>query len=362
MVLTYALLIVMAIVCSLSCGAVSLGGNRNRCVNGTDVPAARVLIFLVFLTLIIFSGFRGISALINDEYAYRNRVLSMTDRSLMSALSDGPEKLDNLINWISSRIMPGESQWILFSYSLITYSCFIYIIYKYCDFFELGILLLFLLNIVNVSFNTMQQMTAVAVASLGIPFIFGKKFFKYLIVIIVATLIHNSAIMLIAVYFVANMKPWSGKFIGIASAFVVVMALFNTVAPNFFSSVGMLEEYGDSYGQGVRIITVLVAFIPLVFTIFFRSILPQDDDTLNCTINMAMIYAMIYLVSTQNLYVARFAMYLQPYLIILYTRAMSYLKKENYSAITYFVLVVGYGATLIYFTKDSEYHFQNIFK
>lgn len=358
---TYAILICWAIAFVFARAAVVQGGDKNGRVGGTNESSAKVLVFLTFLTFAIFMGFRYISAEVNDEYVYRNRVLAMVDVSLGSALSGEKEIINVLLNWVTAQIFPGESQWIIVTYSLITFGAFIYCIYSFCDNFEFGISLLILLNIVNVCFNTTQQMAAVAVSMIGIPFVYKQKFIKYAIVIAIATMIHISAIILIAVYFIANMKPWSTKFIGVAAGFVVVMAVFNQIAPNFFNSLGVLEEYGSSYGDGVKTITVLVAFVPLGFAFYMKRYFPSDDEQLNCGINMSLVYAMIYLVSTQNKYVARCAMYIQPYIIVLYTRAMSYLKKENMSTLAYFVLYFGYGATFIYFTKEERYRFVSPF-
>lgn len=355
MALIYTFLIVIAIVYPLARGAISVGGNRDGRLAGTDNTGAKVLVFIIFLVFFFYAGFRGISAAVNDEWVYRNRVLSMASKPLTYIFEDSNEVLDNLGYWIVSHLLPGESQWMLAYYAMITYGCFIYAMYKQCDNFDLAILLLFLLNMVNVSFNTMQQMEAVSVTMLGIPFVHKKQFLKYAIVVLIAALIHSSAIVLIAVYFIANMKPWSGKFIAVAAGFVVIMLLFNTVMPGLFSRMEILEDYEGSYGNGVKIITVLVAFVPLIFSFIFRSYFPSDDNAFNCSVNMSLVYAMIYLVSTQNLYVARFAMYLQPYIILLYTRGITYLRKENLSGVTLFCLIAGYGLTMVYFVQNISY-------
>lgn len=354
-------LILIAVTYPLSRGAVNLSGSKDGRLGATDETGVKVVVFLIFLIFAITFGFRGIIAAVNDEYAYRNRVLRMVGKELPAVMKGTSEYIDTFACWITAKIFPGESQWILFYYSTVTYAFFIIFIYKYCDNFEFGILLLFLLNIVNVSMNTMQQMEAVAISTLGIPYVYKRNFIKYAIVIAVAAMIHNSAIVLIAIYFIANMKPWSAKFIGVAAAFVLIMVVFNTVAPNLFSRMDILENYGDSFGSGVKTITVIVAFIPVAFSYFMRSYFPEDDAEFNCAINMAMIYAMIYLVSTQNKYVARFAMFIQPYLIVLYTKALTHLKKENLSSVVRFGLIAGYGATMIYFVQNIRYKFMWVF-
>ena len=360
MVTTYAFAIVIAIVYPLAWGAVNVGGNHNRKLNGTDNTGAKLLVFLIFAVFVIFAGFRTISGWGIDEYVYRRRVLKMVGTTLMSQLKASREIFDTIPNWIVANTV-GDSQGILVWNAFLTYGCFIYCIYKQCDNFELGILLLFLLNIVNTSFNTMQQISAVAVTMFSIPYVYKRKFKKFVAVIVIATLIHSSAIILIALYFIANMKPWSGRFMAVAAAFVIVMTLFRTVAPGLFRALGLFDDYSATYDSGVRGITVVVAFVPLLFSLVFKNYLPKDDSELNCSINMCMIYAMIYLVSTQNVYVARFAMYIQPYLIVFFTKLITELRKDRLSTIAYYALIFGYGATLIYFTRMTSYKFVGIF-
>lgn len=357
MALTNLFLILIAITYPLSKGAVNLSGSKDGRLGSTNEMGVKIVVFLVFLILAFTFGFRGISAAVNDEYAYRNRVLRMVGKELPSVMKGTSEYIDTLACWIVAKVLPGESQWILVYYSTVTYALFVIFIYKYCDNFEFGILLLFLLNMVNVSMNTMQQMEAVAITTLGIPYVYKRNFIKYAIVIAVAAMVHNSAIVLIAIYFIANMKPWSARYVGVAFAFVIIMVLFNTVAPDMFSRMDILEEYGSSYGSGVKAITVIVAFIPVLFAFSMKSYFPDDDAAFNCAVNMSLVYAMIYLVSTQNKYVARFGMFIQPYLIVLYTKALTHLKKDNLSTIVRFGLVAGYGATMIYFVQNIRYRF-----
>ena len=360
MVTTYAFAIMILITYPLAWGAAAASTGRNRKIYGNANLTANVLVVLIVLAFIIFAGFRNITGFGIDEYAYRNRVMGMIGQSLGDVLSGNKEYLDTIPNWIIGNCLH-ESQWIFVWNASVTYISFVYCIYRQCDNFELGILFLFLLNIVNVSFNTMQQMEAVAVTMFGIPYLYKRDFKKYLIVILIAFMIHNSAIVMLALYFISNMKPWSLKFMSVAFVFAVVAAVFNRVAPGLFATLGLFQDYGYSFGSGVKGITVLVAFIPLAFALAFKSTLAGDDKEMNCAINMTLVYAMIYIVSTQNLYVARFAMYIQPFLIIFYTKLITRLRKDRLSTLVYYVLVFGYGATTVYFTRGTKYHFVKLF-
>lgn len=358
MQLTYAFFIAIAVIFPLSCIAVATGGNKDRNLSKAKMPVTKVFVFLVFVAIFIFTAFRHISGTNIDEYAYRNRIISYKDMPFGTMLTSKIEWLAAIPTWILSNITQ-NTQWIIIWASLITYAILVYCIKTYCDNFEFGILLLFLLNIVNQSFNTMQQVESAAVLMLGIPYIYQKKFWKYLVIVIIASLIHSSAILMLALYPIANMKPWSAKFVGVAGLFIVIMLVFNSMAGTVLSSLGVYENYSDTIasGRGVKLITIIVSFVPVTMAFLFRNILPKDDPLLNCCINVAMIYAMIYLVASQQIYVARFAIFIQPWLIVFYTKALTYLKKEKYSVPVYYVLTLGYGATMVYFTRSLTYTF-----
>ena len=357
MVLTKAMFIVIAIVYPLGWLATAFEGDKRRNLSKTRDLRTIAVILLIFAVIFMFAAYRHITGPAVDEYAYRNRIISYRTMSLKKAFKM-VEIFSTLPTWVLSR-MTHNTQAIIIFCSFVTYFIFIYCIKNYCDNFELGIILLFFLNIVNYSFNAMQQVEAAAVLLLGLPYLYKRDFKKYLIVVIAASLIHLSSLIMIALYFIVNIKPWSAKFIGVAMAFVAVMVLFNSVFVPLVSRIGIYENYSSvlAAGGGVKLITVVVAFVPIGMALVFKRHLPDDDKELNCLINLTMIYAMIYLVSFRQRFVARFAIFLLPFLLPYYTKLVTLLRKERLSLIVYYILVMGYGATTIYFTRSLGYTF-----
>lgn len=347
--------IVIAIVYPLSWLATAFDGNKNRNLSKTKDWKAIFLILIIFVIIFVFAGYRHISSDLIDEYVYRNRVLNYRKLSFAEVLKT-VEWLSAIPTWILSNTTQ-NTQSIIILDSFVTYFFLIYCIKKYCDNFELGILLMFLLNLVNFSFNVMQQVEAAAVLMLAIPYLYKKDFKKYLLIVILATMIHTSSIIMLVLYFIANIKPWSFKFVGISVLFIVLMMAFNTVSVPIFNALGIYDNYLDVIrsGGGVKVITVVVAFIPIGMAFVFKKYLPEDDREMNCLTNMAMIYAMIYLVASQQRFIGRFAIFLLPWLIPFYCKMITYLRKERLSIIAYYVLLIGYGATTIYFTSSLKY-------
>lgn len=336
--------------------AVNKEGNSIRTLSRSHESVTWLMIILIIITLTVFVGFRHITGYSIDEYAYRNRFVDAARKPFISYVFKKTEILDALQVWLLSHLF-GDSQAYLVGCAAVTYFCFIVVFSKNSENFELAILLIFLLNIVNVGFNTMQQVEASAVAFCALPFLKNRKFLKYTAVILVAALIHNSAIILIPFYFIANMKPWSGKFLAVSSAFVFLMIIFDSILPTMLTTFN-LQQYEYSVGTtSVKIITVLVAFLPLLFSFLTRSYYDENDNFMSQCVNTTLIYAMIYLIALRNVYVSRFAIFFQPWIIMYYTKAMTYMRKNNLSTIMYYLLVVGYGATEVYFSMTTEYSF-----
>lgn len=353
---TYPLFGVMLICLVFALIAVNAEGKPLRTVSNPQSATVGFMVFLIVFVLTMFAGFRHVVGSNIDEYAYRRRFVAAAGQPFASYVFSSTEVLDSLQVWLVSHLFK-DSQSYLFIVAAVTYVCIFIVLTKYAENFELAVILLFLLNIVFVGFNTMQQVEASAVAFLSLPYLKQRKLIKYLIVILLATLIHTSSIVLVALYFIADMKPWSGKFVAVSAAFVVLMLVFNTIAPTLLNTLNM-NEYDATIGTtSVKLITVLVAFLPLIFAFFTRSYYPESDRFMNTCINFTLIYAMIYLVALRNVYVARFAIFFQPWIIMYYTKAMTYLRKNNLSTLTYYLLVVGYGAIEIYFSKPTMYQF-----
>lgn len=356
MSLTVAMFYVIAMVYPLGWLATAFDGNKNRNLSKTTDVKAKVLLLIIFIIIFIFAGYRHISGLTNnDEMVYRERITFYYKYTFVEILQK-IEIFSALPTWIMSKLSQNTQNIILYN-SFVTYFLFCYSIKKQCDNYELGILLLFLLNIVNYSFNVMQQVEASAILMLAIPYAYKKDFKKYLIIVIMATLVHTSSIVMIIFYFMLHMKPWSVKFFSVSFAFILLMAVFNRIAAPLMSSMGIYDNYISTLesGGGVKLITVIVAFIPILMAFAFKKYIPEDDKEFSCLINASMIYAMIYLVASQQIYVARFAIFFLPWLIPFYTKLVTVLRKERLSFILYYVLVIGYGATTIYFTSSADY-------
>ena len=131
--------------------------------------------------------------------------------------------------------------------------------------------LLFVLNpyIFLTNLSAIRQATAMVVFVLAIYFSMKKKIVPYILLILVASMIHTSAILLLPIYFVANTKKISRPFLFI---FTIIVALLVLSPASYDWFVGLFEEFlaenrYDRYiqEQGNSIYATIMALVYFVY-------------------------------------------------------------------------------------------------
>lgn len=163
-----------------------------------------------------------------------------------------------------------------------------------------------------------------------------KKFLKYLIVVLILSTVHASALLFIPLYFIADSKAWSKSTWVISISALVVFLFFNSGIGNVI--VNLLEgtSYGNDYGEmlltantSVNVIRVVVAAVPLVLSYIYRYNEDKNFPMYNIAFNMSLINVLVWLFATKVLYFYRLAMYFQPYMILLLCYELYYLDREQ---------------------------------
>ncbi len=125
------------------------------------------------------------------------------------------------------------------TYAAVTVIC-IYTATKYYKGKEIALsMFLFYFLLFISSFNGMRQNFAAAIVVLSFKYIFERKFIKFLLIILLATMFHTSALSMIFLYFLwqkdQKLLPWPILF--------AIMALFTIVCLNLDSILGSFEDY-----------------------------------------------------------------------------------------------------------------------
>lgn len=154
------------------------------------------------------------------------------------------EFLYELINFIVVKMGLPFSFVLLFC-SIIVFSAFTFVIKKYSIDISFSFFLIIALGIFGNTFNAVRQYLALAMFLFSIKYIRTGGFIKYLILILIASLFHSSAIVLVPIYFIRYFKI-NIKFMIISSLGMVCLA-FLLKPITYFLSLFTNFNYYDRY-------------------------------------------------------------------------------------------------------------------
>ena len=210
-------------------------------------------------------------------------------------------------------------------------------------------------------FNGLRQFLAVAIALIAFRFLFEKKYIPYVLLILLASTIHLTAIILLPVAFIVNSRPWSIR------VFIVLgIAIFALIATNqftdFLNSSLQDTQYSDSveYWQqehfgGTNPLRVLVQIVPTVIAFVGRRKLAENSNRIiDISINMSVVSAAIWLVSmvTSGIHIGRLPIYVSLFNNLLLPYEIQILFNEKDQRIVKIAMVVLYLAFSYY-----QFHF-----
>lgn len=171
-------------------------------------------------------------------------------------------------------------------------------------------------------FSMMRQWMAVAILFWGSRYLRDDKMIKYFIVIIVASIFHTSALIMIPVYFLVRGEAWSGKQMLMIAAFSLMMLFLNPVLSSLEAATeGTTYDYVFSTmnsDSGSSIVRAFIAAVPVILAYMNRSRL--DSPMMNICVNMSVINLLLNILAsaTSGLYIIRLSTYLDVYNAILY--------------------------------------------
>ncbi len=299
--------------------------------------------FLLFVVLIVFSGFRQLHVNGMDEYAYRNRFNEFVGMSFSEALAFTPkEPLMSLVVFLATRLFD-VSQGFLFLSSIIVLVPIVTSFSKYSIDFAYAIILLFATTMLYNSFNGIAQFLSAAIYLLAIPYIYKRQFWKYALVVAICCMFHMGAIVLFPIYFIAMNRTDSIKGI-LTSVFVlIVLIIAYGSLDSIISTTGMLDDYMfvvQEGHHGVNIITIIINCVPAALALYSSRYTKDDKVTTICA-NMCVLHALIYIASFMDVYIARFAIFTCTFVILYLSRITKVFSNE-------FKIIFKIGSVILY--------------
>ena len=171
-------------------------------------------------------------------------------------------------------------------------------------------------------FNGIRQFLVAAIVFASLRLITEKKLIKFLVLIATLYFLHKMVLIMIPIYFIANMKNWSyGIYTCVLATMAVVILFpgqFTALLDDSFEEYNVAEQFAKD--DGVNIFRFLVAMVtPTLAFIYKKQIAEYDNKYINVMVNMSLITAGIYSIGvvTSGIYIGRLPLFTDMFGIIL---------------------------------------------
>ncbi|MCR5666832.1 MAG: EpsG family protein [Eubacterium sp.] len=334
------------------------------CGNHWESRGTWVQGLVLFVPLIFFCGLRG--AGVGDTQAYITGYAEIPTSFHDIVWSElGKGKLFVLFEIICKHFSPEDYTPWLFSLALISGIFFLIGIKRYSAFFGMSCYWFIASTMFIYMFNGIRQCVALAIMFAFSNLIVEKKFWKFLILILILATIHSSILVMIPVYFIIQAKPW-----GRTMRLVLVLAMVCGVGFDYiwssFSSVLENTEYSEyadymaNSATGVSLMRVAVIAVPVVLALWGRkAVEEQEYPLIRVSINMSVITLALYIVAifSSGMAVGRVAVYFEIYNMISLPWLLKHIFVKNSSRFVSIMCIIAY---LLYFYYQMVVSYGNL--
>ena len=326
---------------------------RTELVNGEKVRRVTPLFAVVtVLPLVIWAGFRGY---VGDTGAYMQAFREMPlSISGISSYMDNITK-DQAFYFVSALIkcLIGNRDIIYFIIVAAIHCFFLFRIYrKYSSSYAVSFFL-FIASTDYISwiFNGMRQFVAVTITIACFPWLIEKKYIRAIIVLLIASLFHQSALLVIPFVFIVQGKAWNKKTILFILAIIVAVMFadkFTNILDNMLAETqykNVVSDWESWEDDGTNLLRVLVYSIPAILSLIgLKYIRKEDDPVINICTNMSIASSGFYVVSmfTSGIFIGRLPIYFSLYNYILLPWEISHMFTKRSAKIIYSVMIVAY--------------------
>ena len=332
-----------------------------------QLQVGRVSWGFAILTFAYLTFWVGMRTGWGDTYAYNatfDNIESLYS-SVVDILSRSPKGFGfQIITYIFHKYISNHlNVWYMFL-ALLSCGCVAYTFKRFSPNFFLSSLIYLLSCSFAWSMNGIRQYFCVTIIFACIPLILNRRWITLVIITLLLSFVHATALIMLPVYYVVKSKPWSKLMIYsvlITSCLVSFPGLFSSgveVALEGSDYEGMTEKFGS----GVNIIRVLFFSLPAVIAFLGRKKLSeQHNAVINLCINMSVLTACMYAIGavTSGILMGRLPMYCQLFSYIL----IAFEAKLLFTTRSRAIFVWGYLALFFIFftiqTAGGRYYYRS---
>ena len=195
-------------------------------------------------------------------------------------------------------------QFMIFICALIVNFTNLWTIRKYSHMFELEIFMYITSSYYIVTMNGIRQCLAAAILFAATKYVIEGKFLNYFLITILMSTIHQSAIIMIPVYFIVRKESWTKDTMKLIILSILVLIFIQPIMETIFSisDSEKLQAYSNSMARegGANPIRSLVAAVPVILSFIYRDKIKKEWRDSNVFINMSILNLIISVLSTYS--------------------------------------------------------------
>lgn len=306
----------------------------------------------VFFPIIIMAAFRGD---MGDSYAYRMMFndLPNTISGLISYIpAVTKDKGFSALSGVIKYIFGSNNVHYFFILALIQGAILISIYRRYSTNYVISIFLFIAsTDYLSWMFNGVRQFTAVTLIFSATKFMIEKKWVRTILIILLASTMHQSAILMIPIVLIVQGKAWNKRtvsFLLAALIAVIFVNQFTDILDNMMQETqyaNMVSDWtgwGDDGTSGFR---VLVYAVPTILSfIGLKYIRYENDPIINFCTNMSIVSTGLYIISmfTSGIFIGRLPIYASLYNYILLPWEIKHMFMKKSAQIMTMFMIVAY--------------------
>lgn len=320
----------------------------------TNIQPNRILAFLVIVVLALVSG---LQKNVGDTYFYMHsfKIKNFTWSQIDYSGDFGFEIYQLLLQKVSR-----DPQILIFVTGVITNFLIIIVLYKHSRIIELAIYMYITSGMFTTSMNGIRQFMAAGIVFTATKYLINGNFKKYAIIILLASTIHKTALVLLPIYFIVRRKAWTKVSMLILASSILIVLGFNQFIEILFTAIENTKysEYSNFAEGGANKLRVIVTAAPVFIAFLGRHKLRELWTQSDYIINLSIISVVFAIISSQNWIFARFNIYFGLYNLILISWIVLLFKKNNQKLI-YYSIIIFY---IIYFYYEHVISFGFYYK
>lgn len=221
---------------------------------------------------------------------------------------------------------------------------------KYSTIASLSVLLFLSLGPFYDSFNTVRMIMAASIYVYSIKYVEERKFIRYALIVVVASLIHGSILLMLPAYFGFRLKANLKTIFLIVTVFLIGVASMEFLAIRYdaifmvsFDENNLLEMLHRSSSSGAMIIIpILIALLGVI--LYFVNGMPKTEyvnlsknkrikkllnQRVDCLFIGTVVWIMLQVGTIYTAYIGRFAYFFIGYVMLFIPREISNMRNKS---------------------------------